>query len=152
MARRRQSCHASSARCAQNPRCDIACRQGAGRLSTKAGLEADCPIGHRPCGDRTCRPNTGCCTLHGRPRAIPPGHQEGICQSIVRVAAKPSEMIPRPTKRRKLSISCGSERRPATACRGCRHPLGAKAGYSSREYGYVFQSHRWRRARQRRAR
>src|SRR5712672_1114960 len=52
-------CHASLARCSQNLRRHIPCRPGGGRSSTKAGPGAGCPIGHRPCGDRTCRPNTG---------------------------------------------------------------------------------------------
>jgi hypothetical protein len=82
MAQRGRLCHASSARCSQNLRHHIPCRRDARRSSTRASLEAGCPTGHRPCGDRTYRPNIGCCRLHGRPRAIPPGHQEGICLSI----------------------------------------------------------------------
>jgi hypothetical protein len=116
MARRRQSCHASLARCSQNPRCHIACRQGAGRLSTKADPGAGYPVGYRPSVDRTC-PSIGCCRSRDRRRSISPGRQAGICLSIV-FPAKPSRMIPRPRGARKSSICCRSEQRPATARRG----------------------------------
>ena len=73
------------ARCAKNPQCHIACRRGAGRSSTRAGLEAGCPVGHRhrPSDDRTYRSNIGCCRSRGRQRSISPECQAGICLSIV---------------------------------------------------------------------
>ena len=112
--------HASLARCSQNLRRHIPCRPGGGRSSTKAGPGAGCPIGHRPCGDRTCRPNTGCCRSHDRPRASRPDRREGICLYVETVvAAKPSPRIPRPATRCKLSIPWGAKRRIATARGGC---------------------------------
>ena len=47
--------------------------------------------GHRPSADRNYRPNIGCCRLCDRLRSIPPGLRGRL---IVRVAAKPSPMIP----------------------------------------------------------
>ena len=66
-------------------------------LRTRVSLQAGCPGGHRPCGDRTYRRSIGCCTLYDRPRAIPPGRRVDIYQSIVHVVARPSRMISRPT-------------------------------------------------------
>jgi hypothetical protein len=83
---------ASLARCSQNRRCRIACRRGAYRPPTKAGLGAGC----RACVDRTYRPNIECCRLHGRRRAILPGRRVGTCLSIEIVVPKPLRMIPRP--------------------------------------------------------
>jgi hypothetical protein len=114
MARRGRLCHASLARCSQNLRRRIPCRQGADRSSTKASAGAGCPAGHRPCVDRICRPNIGCCSSHDRQRSISPGCQAGNCQSIV-FAAEPLRMIPRATTMRKLSIPWGKERLRATA-------------------------------------
>ena len=92
------------ARCSQNRRCRIACRRGAYRSPTKAGLAAGCRAGRRPCGDRTYHPNTEYSRSRDRRRSIPSGRRVGIRLSIVRVAAKPSEMIPWLTTERKLSI------------------------------------------------
>jgi hypothetical protein len=120
MARRGRLCHASLVRCAQNLRRHIPCRRGGGRSSTKAGLGAAYPTGHRPCGGRTYRASTGCCRSHGRLRSVPPDRPEGICLSIETVtAAKPWRMIPRPAALRKLSMSWGREQRRATEYPGC---------------------------------
>jgi hypothetical protein len=78
MARHGRLCHASLARCSQNLPRRMCCRQGASRSSTKVGLGAGCPTGHRPY-DRSRR-DTGCCRLRGRPRAIPPGFRAGSCR------------------------------------------------------------------------
>jgi len=77
MARRCRFGHASSERCAQNQRHHIACTRRGGRPSTKANPEAGRRAGRRPCVDRIYRSNIGCCRLRNRPRAIPPGCQEG---------------------------------------------------------------------------
>jgi len=109
MARSGRFGHASLARCSQNRPFRIACRRGAGWRPTKADSGAGCPTGRRPCGDRICRLNIGCCRSHGRRRSIPPGRQVGICLSIETVvAAKPSRMIPRSMAVRKLSIPWGA--------------------------------------------
>jgi hypothetical protein len=96
MARSGRFGHASSVRCSQNRRCRIACRRGAYRPPTRAGLGAGCRAGRRPCADRNCRLNIGCCRSRDRRRAIPPGRQVGICLSLEGVvAAEPLRMIPR---------------------------------------------------------
>ena len=67
------------------------------------GVEPDV----RPSVDRTYRPNIGCCRSRDRRPAILPGRRVGICLSKLRVAAKPSRIIPRLTTERKLSIPWG---------------------------------------------
>src|SRR6476620_4859700 len=74
------------------------------------------PTGHRPYVDRTYRPSTECCRLHGHPRAIRPGHRAGIFQSIVYWSLRKHRgMIPQLKTDRKLSIPWGLEREEATA-------------------------------------
>ena len=89
-----------------------------GPSSTKVGLEAGCPIGHRPCGGRTCRPNIGCCRLRDRPRSIPPGRRVGICLSIEVVAAKSSEVF-RARRRTQIFNRLGIGRAQSTSARDC---------------------------------
>jgi hypothetical protein len=81
MAQRGRLCHASLARCSQNLRHRILCKRGGGRSSTKAGLGAGCPSGHRPCVDRNHRPSIGYCRLRDHLPAIPPGFLAGSCRT-----------------------------------------------------------------------
>jgi hypothetical protein len=75
--------------------------------------------------------------------------QAGKCLSIVSVAAKPLRMIPRPTTLQ-IIIALGIERRRTTEW--VWTSIGSEGRLLKQGVGYVFQSHRWRRARQRRAR
>jgi hypothetical protein len=135
MARRRQSCHASLARCSQNLRRHIACRGGADRWSTTASLEAGHPVGHRPSVDRNHRLHIGCCRSRSRRRSIP-GCQAGNCLSID-FAAKTSRMIPPPTTKRKFSIYCGLEQQGATERRGAE-ATGSRGQRRPHESGSSF--------------
>jgi len=69
-------------------------RQGADRSSTKANFEAEHPAGRRPCVDRTCRPNIGCCRLRAVSEPVCRPAWRVFCVSIeMVVAAKPWPMI-----------------------------------------------------------
>jgi hypothetical protein len=67
MARPGRLCHASSARCSQNPRRHNPCRPGADRPLTMVGPGAGYPVGRQPSAsvDRTFGPNIGYYSSHG---------------------------------------------------------------------------------------
>ena len=116
MARRGRLCHASLVRCSQNLRRHIPCRQGASRSSTKVGLGAGCPTGHRPSIAAAVTLDVAGYVAVREPfrRAsgrVVAGH---VARLSMRAGLMHALMKTKPGPVRKLSIPWGSERGEAT--------------------------------------